>query len=185
MHEIAPLSIMSSCESDNFRLMDESAAGSCPLCHSFMDRPLELKCGSTVCLQCCCERVEINDNRSCPICDSHDLSALTIKAPTETFCQLLGSVRVQCVKCSTVTTAKDATTHSCHSQYSCVSSPSRLSVRDILDRPMDSSLHPLEKRVTVHLLKRMMATSSSSIVTVPTQRRVSRYYYHYIRTSNK
>ena len=136
MHEIAPLSIMSSCESDNFRLMDESAAGSCPLCHSFMDRPLELKCGSTVCLKCCCERVEIDDNRSCPICDSHDLSALTIKAPTETFCQLLGSVRVQCVTCSTVTTAKDATTHSCHSQYSCVSSPSRLSVRDILAEPM-------------------------------------------------
>ena len=51
-------------------------------------------------------------------------------------CQLLGSVRVQCVTCSTVTTAKDATTHSCHSQYSCVSSPSRLSVRDILAEAM-------------------------------------------------
>ena len=49
MHRIAPLPIIPSHECDNFHLTDESSAGMCPLCCCFMDRPLEMQCGSLAC----------------------------------------------------------------------------------------------------------------------------------------
>ena len=132
---------------------DDCTTGHCPLCLGVLERPLELGCGKVVCASCCCRWVQINNNLSCPCCDTHFLDREGVKPPSEGFLQLLGQI-------------------SHHPSFP--ASPSHTSARAILQRPADAPPLAVEKRLTEHLVRKMLAQDpSKSVINVPTQGHVS------------
>ena len=40
----------------------------CPLCLELLHQPIELSCGSLVCLSCCCKWLQVSGKIDCPCC---------------------------------------------------------------------------------------------------------------------
>ena len=147
----------------------DSSATQCPICLSSVDRPLELACGSVVCMDCCCASVSIGDSLSCPCCYDHDLSEDTVNAPSSRMTDLFeAAMKVHCHTCQGVFFLSEHREHTCH-----LNSPSRLSVQQILDRPVTAPPHPVESRVAEHLVRRLIVQGTTDTITIPTQGKVS------------
>ena len=63
-------------------LAEDSSAGECVLCRSFLREPVELACGVMVCCNCCCRWVEVSNALACPCCYDHSLDHDTVTAPS-------------------------------------------------------------------------------------------------------
>ena len=91
-------------------------------------------------------------------------------------CDLLGSVKLSCSNCHTTATARQYKLHwesHCPGHYE-VSSPSRVSARDILQRPTIATTLPVERRVAEHLVRWLLSESwDTTVVQIPTRGRVS------------
>ena len=144
----------------------------CPLCLSVLEQPVQLPCGALVCATCLCKWLGVSGGRSCPCCYQHDLDEHNITLPSPVVNDLLRDQRLRCQECGHTTTAGQFSEHRgslCQGHFE-RTSPSRLSVRDILDRPTTAPSLPVERQMAAHLVRRFL--SSERVVTIPTRGQV-------------
>lgn len=146
----------------------------CEVCIDTLDRPIALGCGNLVCLLCCTKWLSTG-NQECPCCTS-PLNGHT-HAPTRLTLAILGSQLVECQKgCNKIVRAEQYLPHlrsKCKEFFEHTSfSPSRTTVRELLEKDKESPVTPTEKRVAGHLVKRLMAESDGPILQVPTKGQV-------------
>ena len=188
IHYVKQLVPPNSTKHDNVTyISDLPQALTCPLCHSTLSQPVELQCDRVVCASCCCKWI-VSNSLQCLCCSAHHLEEDNIKMPPSIVINLLADLKLQSNKCGSITSNRDYPTHNCtvpstqlhstedHNTGS--QSPSRLSARDILNRPLTKPTQPIENLVAECLVRRFMAESSEPIVRVSTRRQVNETYYH-------
>ena len=157
----APPSLVTDASSHTYTAGDSPVAMSdleCPICSNILDQPVELiTCRSHVCAACCCEWLKVSDTLSCPCCyidHFHDFSS--IRQGSTLILKLLGGLRTVCRECSQVVKVADYHTHSCkHS----IESPSELRVQEVLQRPLNVPLTPVECKLQASLAMRSLTVS--------------------------
>ena len=139
----------------------------CIICMRMLNRPLQLSCGSIVCLQCCQNWVSsLSVTITCPCCYS-DLDTRHITPPPPLIVSLLEGLLVCCVrKCGKVVRIDQYNRHlqgQCRSHYQQqLDSPSRMTIKEVLARPTTAPSTPSEVSLTEHLVRKMLDQGSSS-----------------------
>ena len=149
----------------------------CPLCCTVYSAPVQLGCGVLVCAECLCQWVRYSGTTACPCCYDHQLDGHDIKLPPSAMLDLLGDLKLRCKSCNQTTTARRYQSHAdarCQTSYD-VQSPSRVSVKEILDRPISAPTLPVERRVAEHLVRRLMAESGEGSVRISTRGQVCKH----------
>ncbi len=150
----------------------------CPVCLEIVDRPIELKCGSgsLVCADCLCKWLHVSQTTSCPCCYSDHLNDLdSIHPPTEMTLEALGSIEVTCYLCKKRGYLKY---HKSHIESMCSTTNfnhALLNPLDLLSRPEDAALLPIEEKVQSTLIKRSMRNSHTLQVKTGGQVRTKNY----------
>lgn len=148
----------------------------CTICFSMLERPIELGCGNLVCLLCCTRWLTISNGVDCPCCYS-PLQDHT-HPPSRVTMAVLGNQLVACTRgCNRTVKAEQYQQHiksQCQAFFQCSThSPSRTTVRDILDSEEDSPTTPAEKRVARHIIKKLMLErDDGQLLQVPTRGQV-------------
>ena len=158
-------------------LAEDSYAGECVLCRSFLREPVELACGVMVCCNCCCRWVEVSNALACPCCYDHSLGRDTVTAPSSIVMGLLSNIRLKCLKCHAQLPAHAMEKHVEQDCSFDPRTPSKVSAAEILNRPLSATSQPVEKQVTEHLVRRLLSqTPDSGVATMQTRGRVSNTY---------
>ena len=146
----------------------------CQLCKCILDRPVQMRCGKLVCLACLDQfwqksGMEAAETYPCPSCDAgyHDLVPT---AAADVISKVIGSLLLHCYICREVVRLEHLSTHlqSNCTERSTAPSPSRLTVGQILCRPANAPPTTAEKRVATSVVKRLLHTSASEVVSLPT-----------------
>ncbi len=154
----------------------------CPICLGLLNGPVLLSCDPAVCATCCCQAIQTSFSLKCPCCYSQLLSSATISRPPAFLVSCLNDLQVTCVrKCGKAVKIQLYQQHlagKCRSHYEDLNSPSKVTLRDVLNRPASSPATSAEMRATHHLVRRVLnqegsSSSSSSIITIPTSGQVS------------
>ncbi len=149
----------------------------CPICLSLLNRPVQLSCDSVICASCCCQAIQALYSLACPCCYDHLLSSSTISQPSTFLLSVLDDLHITCVrKCGKSVKIRHYQEHlagNCRSHYEDLNSPSKVTLRDVLDKPSSSPATSAEMMATHHLVRRVLCQEDSSsgasgIITVPT-----------------
>ena len=137
----------------------------CVVCMEVLDRPIELGCGNLICLLCCTKCLGTSTN--CPCCCSSLVNHT--HSPSRVTMDIVGSQLVVCGKgCNRVVKAEQYFSHTrsqCQAFFEhSVHSPSRSTIRDLLDKHMETPTTNTEKRVANSLIKRLMAENRDESV---------------------
>lgn len=140
-------------------------------------------CGAVVCLDCCCKWIQHSPSLSCPCCYDHQFDTSTIRPPSPLVTSLVDDLLICCKRgCKKILRAsqyKDHLASSCKGHYhQQLDSPSKITIKDVLAKPMTSPATPAEIQATGHLVRRIMHQNASStddqvVVKVPTRGQVS------------
>ena len=146
----------------------------CPICLDIVSQPIELStCSSLVCAECCCKWLRQIDDLSlpllCPCCHSdHFKDFSTIRQVGELTMKLLKLLMVTCTLCGQSVKMER---HHDHITSNCspvsLSSPEG-SIEAILTKSGDTPLSSLEEKLQTALVKRSLASSSTSTLQVKT-----------------
>lgn len=172
----------------------------CPVCTMLLDRPIELGCGTILCLKCIKSWVQFQCSHSltCPCCYGKRLESSHIRHPPTLVVSLLKGLLVHCSKeCGKIVRVDNYKLHLkglCTSHYHHrVDSPSKLTIGEVLSRSTTSPVTPAEAKVAGHLVRKLMDQGSSSnadgVVKVQTRGQVSnciqtKYIIHYNQNQN-
>lgn len=161
----------------------------CPVCTLLLDRPIELGCGTILCLKCCKSWVQFQckQSLSCPCCYDHRLDSSHIRPPPSLVVSLLNGLLVHCTRmCGKIVRVDHYQKHLqglCMSHYhQRIDSPSKLTISEVLSRPTTSPVTPAEVRVAGHLVRKIMdsgGSSSEGVVKVQTRGQVSKQNIKY------
>ena len=154
----------------------------CKLCRYILDRPVQMRCGKLVCLKCLEQYWQKNGGEAmetypCPLCDnaSHD----TAPTPAADFLvKVIGALQLHCSVCRETVRLEQLNNHlksNCTDRIT-APSPSKLTVGQILCRPTDAPPTPTEKKVATSVIKRLLHTSDSEVVSLPTAGQVYTLY---------
>ena len=139
----------------------------CIICSNIIDQPIELRCSHMFCGECLIEQIQ-SGNSKCqqPNCDNV-ITQADIKPPSELVMLSLGSLQYTCTRgsCNATVPLQNVSTHSrlCTGlppQSQGPSTPSSISLRQVLNAPVDKTPSTIERRVLGHLTKRIMQSSS-------------------------
>ncbi len=138
----------------------------CPICLEIVNKPIELKeCNNLVCADCLCKCLEISRTPSCPCCHLDHLYDLNlITSPPEVTLKAIGSIEVTCCACTKQGLLKY---HKAHFDSKCECThfkPVPLCPSDLLIRPQEMSLTPLEEKLQSSFIKRSMHHSQTLVV---------------------
>ena len=145
----------------------------CTLCRCILDRPVHMRCGKLVCFRCLEQywqknRGENMDTYPCPSCDgSHD----TAPSPAaDVLVKVIGALLLHCSVCRETVRLEQLNTHleSNCTERGNAPSPSKLTVGQILCRPTNAPPTATEKKVATSVVKRLLHTSDSDVVSLPT-----------------
>lgn len=150
---------------------------SCVVCEGILDRPIEFGCGNMVCLLCCIKWLTTTRTQmvECPCCTTPLVDHA--HPPSRVTMNVLGSQLVECTKgCNRVVKADQYLTH-LHSKCQAffehsIYSPSRSTIRDLLEKDDETPTTPTERKVANHIIRRLMAESKEEILQVPTRGQV-------------
>ena len=181
----APLSLFPAMDRPEHQLTEVSCDLSCPICCIVLDRPLQLACGNVVCFDCCYKYISSATSRpiTCLCCYHHHLEPATISAPPSMVLNLLSGLLVTCGRgCGRLVRANLYIKH-CESKcvgfyHQEVNSPSKMTLRDVLSKPTNLPPTPVEKKVTQHLVRRLLDESPQQVIRVPTRGQVSAHSVH-------
>ena len=162
----------------------------CAICRNIVDQPVETPCQKLICAECICQhvhRAEDLTDMQCPSCDkSHSISSTSFPPASEVVLKVLGALLVCCEKpsCSAVVGLQHLAEHiesTCQLAVSTFS-PSKLTVGQIMKRPLMSPPTPTEQKAAANVVRRLLHTSPfsptpSSVVKLPTQGTVSEYMH--------
>ena len=132
----------------------------CPICCNILERPIELECGSAICLLCCTNWIQMSDSIQCPCC--YNSLEHHAKPPSRLTLGVIGQQLVECsggcnrtikVELYHKHLQSQCQAHYEHSTYS----PSRTTVQKFLDKQVDAPTTSVEWKVAQNLFKRMMA----------------------------
>lgn len=139
----------------------------CIICKNIMDQPIGLGCQHMFCRECLAVQLQSgNDKCQQPHCAS-TITLPDIKTPPDVAIMSLGALQYRCGKgsCNAVFSLQNIATHSglctgqaCQPQGS--HTPSNISLRHLLNAPVDKTPSTIERRVLSHLTKRTMQSSS-------------------------
>jgi hypothetical protein len=152
----------------------------CPICTQLLDCPLELGCGTIICLGCCTSWIQFHHPPlSCPCCyDS--LGSKHIRSPPPLVVTLLEGLLLYCVRgCGKIVRVGQYGEHlkgACHSHYhQLVDSPSKATLCDVLSRPSTSPATPAEVRVAGHLVRKILDQGDAKgVFNIPRRGKVSK-----------
>ena len=177
IHHIAPESFLP--DEDKVPLYEsESSQLSCPICCTVLDQPVELACGSIICASCCRQWIQHSQTStvSCPSCYDHQLSSASIRPSPSLVLTLLADLVLHCTRCGKLVTTNQYTRHlnsNCESfSRPVVNSPSKVTLKDVLTRPVSTPATPMERKVTEHLVRRLLDEGTGEVIRVPTRGQV-------------
>ncbi len=144
----------------------------CIICKCIVDRPVETPCQKLVCSECICRHIQMAELSAvpCPCGDTtyaiSSVSSSSISPPPEVVMKVLGSLLIQCDKphCTQVVALKNLRAHvdsGCQDE-SATYSPSKLTVGQLLSRPLMSPPTTMEQKAATSVVKRMITASASS-----------------------
>ena len=153
---------------------------SCSNCCMVLNQPVELTCGSIVCASCCCQWIKYSKPPSipCPTCYDDELNSSTIRPPPPLLTTLLSDLLLHCAKYAMLVEVSEYIRHldiNCE-QFSqpVMNSPSKVTLKDVLSKPVSTTATPMERRVTEHLVRRLLDESpEEKVIKVPTRDQVS------------
>lgn len=135
-------------------------------CSLVLDQPVELACGFIICVRCCCKWIRYNATSSvaCPCCYNHQLDSSAIRPPPPLVLTLLSDLLLHCrKKCGKLVQASSYRRHiqcNCENFYQPVmDSPSKITLKDVLSKPVSIPATPTEMKVTEHLVRRLLDKS--------------------------
>lgn len=192
IQQIAPESFLP--DEDKAPLYEsESSQLSCPICCTVLDQPVELVCGSIICASCCHQWVQHNpiSDIPCPSCYDHDLNSASIRPSPSLVLTLLSDLVLHCIRCGKLTKTSEYTRHlssNCTSFFQpMMNSPSKVTLKDVLTRPVSSPATPMERKVTEHLVRRLLDENTGEAIKVPTRGQVGcslQYQFHNLLHNN-
>ena len=153
----------------------------CPICTVLLDRPVELGCGSIVCLSCCKKWIQhhLCSSLLCPCCYNSTFDSGHIRPPPALVVGLLKELLLPCNKgCGKLVRLESYIKHAqgkCQSHYVVVDSPSKTTMSDVLSRPSNLPATPAERRVAEHLVRKIITRNESErqgVLRVPTSGQV-------------
>ena len=140
----------------------------CVVCHCIVDRPVETPCRKMVCAHCISGLVLEADVSAmqCPCCpESHNITSSCFPPASDVVLKVMGALLVHCDNplCSSVVELKRLKEHvdSGCQKHAATFSPSKLTVEQILSRPLQSPPTATEQKAAASVVKRMCATSPS------------------------
>ena len=140
----------------------------CVVCHCIVDCPVETPCRKMVCAHCISGLVLEADLSAmqCPCCpESHDITSSCFPPASDVVLKVMGALLVHCDNplCSSVVEFKHLKEHvdSGFQKHAATFSPSKLTVEQILSRPLQSPPTATEQKAAASVVKRMYATSPS------------------------
>lgn len=154
----------------------------CPICENLLNRPVQLSCDKVVCATCLSHEIQKSFSLKCPCCSDHMLSSSTISRPSAFLLSVWNDLQVTCVrKCGKAVKVQHYQQHldgNCKSHYIDLSSPSKVTLRDVLSKSSSSPATSAEMMATHHLVRRVLnqqdgPSSTSNVLTVPTGGQVS------------
>lgn len=153
----------------------ESSHLCCPICCTVLDQPVELACGGIICASCCRQWIQMS-NVSCPSCYDHQLNSVSIRPSPSLVLSLLSDLVLHCNRCGKLVKTNQYTRHlnsNCESfTQPVLNSPSKVTLKDVLTRPVSTPATPMERKVTEHLVRRLLDESTGEVIKVPTRGQV-------------
>ena len=174
------------------------ASVTCPICLAVLEVPISLSCGHTVCRDCLVKAFHYTPTHPrCPCCSTAIGSTADIRQPPDLLLEAIHSLSMKCCKpqCEAIVNLRSLRQHYeaphtpslVHSPppFECPqlpapdvpSTPSAVSLRQVLNAPEDKTPNRMEVRAATHLVKRMMRSSSEcaqgSSLRLPTGGQVS------------
>ena len=157
---------------------------SCSICCMVLNQPVELACGSIVCASCCRQWIKHTKPPCipCPSCYDDQLSSSTIRPPPPLLITLLSDLLIHCAKCGKLVKASEYIRHMDNNcelfSQPVMNSPSKVTLKDVLSKPVSTPATPMERRVTEHLVRRLLDESpEEKVIKVPTRGQVSHDKY--------
>ena len=147
-----------------------------------LDRPIQLVCGTIICLRCCVSWIQYHHPPlSCPCC-YFQLDSAHIRPPPPLVLSLVEGVLVQCVRgCGIIVKLGQYQLHlngACQSHYhQLANSPSKVTISEVLSKPSTSPATPAEVKVAEHLVRKIMDQSSGDakgVFKIPRRGQVSK-----------
>ena len=171
VQSIAPPSFVPDARNQTYTAGDSPVTISdleCPIC---MDRPILLvTCGCHICIDRCCEWLKEISTLSCPCYyGNHFSSFSTIRPGSILILKLVGGLQTVCRECDRVVKVSADRTHSCNSSPA---SPPQVRVQDVLQRPLNAPLTPVEKKLQANLAMRSLVVSPEDILKIKTNGQV-------------
>ena len=147
---------------------------------------MELACGFITCASCCCKWIRYNTTSSvaCLCCYNHQLDSSAIRPPPSLVLTLLSDLLLHCrKKCGKLVRAGSYKKHiecNCENFYQPVmDSPSKITLKDVLSKPVSIPATLTERKVTEHFVRRLLEKSpEEQTIRVSTRGQVSgsRYF---------
>ena len=158
----------------------------CPICLEVLNGPVELSCGQLVCSSCCIMHLAISGNRNCPCCYEDVLSDDTVHSPPSVVLELLGELVLVCSHCTQMVKAVNYRIHldsNCQ-MHNTPDSPSKHTLKEIMQAPADNPTTPMEKKAAGRILHRLLheVEPGCSIIRVPTSGQVGETHLTTTRT---
>ena len=145
-----------------------------------LNQPVELACGSIVCASCCRQWIKYSKPPSihCPSCYDDELNSSTIRSPPTLLVTLLSELLLHCIKCGKIVKASEYIKHSDNNcelfSQPVMNSPSKVTLHNVLSKPVSTPATPMERRVTEHLVRRLLDESpEEKVIKLPTRGQVS------------
>ena len=157
----------------------------CGVCHNIVDQPMHTECRKLVCATCIPSLLHSSENGqyNCPSCkEPHKICASTFPEASDVVVNVLGDLLVRCEEpnCIEVVALKNLKKHVASGCVCKVPtfSPSKMTVSQILSRPLTSPPTTAEKKVATTVVKRIIASdqqaSQPDMVQLPTAGQVSK-----------
>ena len=171
----------------------------CAICLHIVDRPVETPCRKLLCADCISESLWCQDDSEMPcLCckGSHYITSTSFTPASEVVLKVLGALLTRCdnSSCTAVVGLKHLKQHvesGCKITASTFS-PSKLTIGQIISRPLQSPPTSVEQKAAANVVQRLMQTSPttdasegntpSSVIKLTTEGTVSTYIHVYTCT---
>ena len=162
----------------------------CSICQCIVDRPMEAPCRKLVCAECISKFVRTADlaNMPCPCCEQlHNIESASFSPASDVIIQILQALLLHCDEpyCSAVVELKNLKEHVTAGCTIHQVSPSKLTIGQVISRPLQSPPTITEQRAAANVVRRLMCSSPapgpSCVVQLTTEGKVYKYF-EYIHT---
>ena len=136
----------------------------CKPCDCIVDRPVKTSCSHLMCANCISSLLlNVSSSLHCPCCkECHELSPAMFVPASEVVQRMVGALLIRCNKstCTAIVSLKHLAEHvnsGCEA-HTASFSPSKLTMKQILSRPLQSPPTVVEQKAATNIVKRLLHT---------------------------